>query len=331
MGNEDSRCKRNPKIYDSILELIGDTPLVRLNKISKNVRSDILVKLEYTNPSGSIKDRIAYEMINQAEREGKLKAGYTIIESSTGNTGIALSFVGTLKGYKVAIYETMPGKAGFEKTKIMQNLGAEVKLLEPEDIKALEERSIYGAEVELPGRQICLELEHSDPKNWWARQFSNEFNTKAHNKTGQEILDQTDNHVDVFVASIGTGGTLFGIAEVLKRALPRVKVIGIQPTSSKDVLYPGMRYPATEVKGGIISKMLETTSIVDEVVRVTDKDARDMAHRLWKEEGLCAGVSSGANVFIALEEAKKYENKRTIVTILPDSMNRYITEERFVT
>jgi cysteine synthase A len=322
---------RNSKIYDSILELIGDTPVIRLNRISRNIESDILVKLEYTNPSGSIKDRIAYEMINQAEREGKLKAGYTIIESSTGNTGIALSFVGTLKGYKVVIYETMPGKAGYEKTKIMQNLGAEVELMEPEDIKALEEKSIYGAEVELPGRQICLDLEHSDPKTWWARQFSNEYNTKAHNRTGQEILDQTDNHVDVFVASIGTGGTLLGIAEVLKRTLPRVKVIGIQPTSSKDVLYPGMRYPVTEVKGGIISKMLEATGLVDEVVRVSDKDARDMAHRLWKEEGLCAGISSGANVYTALEEAKKYDNKKSIVTILPDSMNRYITEERFVT
>jgi len=141
MSNDTRACERNSKIYNSILELIGDTPVIRLNRISRNIKSDILVKLEYTNPSGSIKDRIAYEMINQAESEGKLKAGYTIIESSTGNTGIALSFVGTLKGYKVLIYETMPGKAGSEKTKIMQNLGAEVKLLEPEDIKALEEKS----------------------------------------------------------------------------------------------------------------------------------------------------------------------------------------------
>ena len=331
MVNHTRACERNPRIYDSVLELVGDTPLVRLNRISRNIESDVLVKLEYTNPSGSIKDRIAYEMINQAESEGRLKPGHTIIESSTGNTGIALSFVGTLKGYKVVIYETMPGKAGVEKTKIMQNLGAEVKLIEPEDIKALQERSIYGAEVELPGRQICLELEHSDPKIWWARQFSNKYNTKAHNRTGQEILDQTDNKVDVFVASIGTGGTLLGIAEVLKRTLPHVRIIGIQPTSSKDVLYPGMRYPVTEVKGGIISKMLETTGFVDEVVRVTDKDARDMAHRLWKEEGLCAGISSGANVYTALEEAKKHKNRKTIVTILPDSMDRYMTEERFVT
>ncbi len=323
--------KNSKKIYNSVLELIGNTPMVRLSKIPGNIESEILVKLEYTNPSGSIKDRIALEMINQAEKEGTLKKGYTILESSTGNTGIALSSVGTLKGYKVVIYETMPGKASQEKSKIMLNIGAEVKLMEPEDIKELEEKSIAGAEVELPGRQLCLELENSNPNMWWARQFSNEYNTRAHNKTGEEILEQTDDNVDVFIAAIGTGGTVFGVAKVLKKKLPHVKIIGIQPASSKDVLYPGMQYPATEVKGGIISRMLETTDVIDEMVRVSDKDARDMAHRLWKEEGLFAGISSGANVYISLKEAKKYENKKTIVTVLPDSMDRYITEERFVT
>jgi cysteine synthase A len=323
--------KNSKKIYNSVLELIGNTPVVRLAKIPGNIESEILVKLEYTNPSGSIKDRIALEMINQAEKEGKLKDGYTILESSTGNTGIALSSVGTLKGYKVVIYETMPGKASQEKSKIMLNIGAEVKLMEPEDIKDLEERSIAGAEVELPGRELCLELENSNPNMWWARQFSNEYNTRAHNKTGEEILEQTDNNVDVFIAAIGTGGTVLGVAEVLKKKLPHVKIIGIQPASSKDVLYPGMEYPATEIKGGIISGMLKTPDVIDEVVRVSDKDAREMAHRLWKEEGLYAGISSGANVYIALKEAKKHKNKKTIVTVLPDSMDRYITEERFVT
>jgi cysteine synthase A len=322
--------KNSRKIYSSVLELIGNTPMVRLSKLPGNIESEILVKLEYTNPSGSIKDRIALEMINQAEKEGTLKEGYTILESSTGNTGIALSSVGTLKGYKVVIYETMPGKASQEKSKIMHNIGAEVKLMEPEDIKELEEKSIAGAEVELPGRELCLELENSNPSTWWARQFSNEYNTRAHNKTGEEILEQADNNVDVFIAAIGTGGTVFGVAEVLKKKLPQVKIVGIQPASSKDVLYPGMQYPATEVKGGIISRMLETTDVIDEVVRVSDKDARDMAHRLWKEEGLYAGISSGANVYIALKEAKKHK-KKTIVTVLPDSMDRYITEERFVT
>ena len=319
------------KIYDSVLELIGNTPMVRLNKIGANVESHILVKLEYTNPSGSLKDRIAVEMINQAEKEGKLKPGFTIVESSTGNTGLGLSAIGTLKGYRVVIYETMPGKAGAEKSKMMENIGAEVRLIEPEDIKGLREKSIYGAEVELPGRQMCLDLENADPNIWWARQFSNKYNVKAHHKTAEEILDQTDGHVDLFVASIGTGGTLAGVAEVLKKRLPQVKIIGIQPASSKDVLSPGMDFPATEVKGGIISHMLKKEGLIDDVVRVTDDDARDMVHRLWREEGLYAGVSSGANVHVALDEAKRFKEKKTIVTVLCDSMNRYLTEERYVT
>lgn len=319
------------KIYDSVLELIGNTPMVRLNRIGAPVASDILVKLEYTNPSGSLKDRIALAMIEEAEKEGTLKPGYTIVESSTGNTGIGLSAIGTLKGYKVVIYETMPGKAGAEKTKMMENIGAQVRLMEPEDIKGLEEKSIYGAEVELPGRQLCLDEERANPKVWWARQFSNAYNVKAHHTTAEEILEQTDGEVDLFVASIGTGGTLAGVAEVLKERLPHVKIIGIQPASSKDVLSPGMDFPATEIKGGIISEMLKKEGLIDEVVRVTDDEARDMVHRLWKEEGLYAGVSSGANVCVALEEAKKSKEKKTVVTLLPDSMNRYLTEERYVT
>ena len=213
------------KIYDSVLELIGNTPMVRLNKIGAHVESDILVKLEYTNPSGSLKDRIALAMIEEAEKEGTLKPGYTIVESSTGNTGIGLSAIGTLKGYNVVIYETMPGKAGAEKTKMMENIGAQVRLMEPEDIKGLEEKSIYGAEVELPGRQLCLDEERANPKIWWARQFSNEYNVKSHHTTAEEILDQTDGEVDLFVASIGTGGTLAGVAEVLRERLPHLKIM----------------------------------------------------------------------------------------------------------
>ena len=214
---------------------------------------------------------------------------------------------------------------------MMKNIGAEVRLLEPEDIKGLQEKSIYGAEVELPGRQLCLNEEKANPRIWWARQFSNEYNVKAHHKTAEEILDQTDGHVDLFVASIGTGGTLAGVAEVLKERLPQVKIIGIQPASSKDVLSPGMDFPATEIKGGIISEMLKKDGLIDEVVRATENDARDMVHRLWKEEGLYAGVSSGANVYVAVEEAKKFKEKKTVVTLLPDSMDRYLTEERYVT
>ncbi len=322
----------NKKIYDSVLELIGNTPMVRLNRIGAEVESDILVKLEYLNPSGSLKDRIALEMIEQAEREGELKPGHTIlVEASTGNTGFALAMVGNLKGYKVVIYETMPGKAGGEKLKMMRNVGAEVKLMEPEVMEDLQEMSIAGAEVELPGRQVCLEEEKANPEVWWARQFSNEYNVKAHHNTAREILEQTDGKLDVFIQSIGTGGTLLGVAEVLKKELPQVKIIGIQPASSKEPWTPGMDFPSTEIKGGIVSQMLKQKDLIDSLVRITTDQAREITHRLWKEEGLYCGVSSGANVYFALEEARKSNGKKIIVTILNDHMDRYLTEERYTT
>jgi len=319
------------KIHDSVLELIGNTPMVRLNRIGADVESEILAKLEYMNPSGSLKDRIALEMIEEAEREGKLEPGYTIVESSTGNTGFALSTVGRLKGYKVLIYETMPGKAGGEKLKMMENVGAQVKLMEPEDIAGLQEKSIAGAEVELPGRELCLEAEKGDCKIWWARQFSNEYNVRAHHKTAQEMLEQTGGKIDIFIQSIGTGGTLLGVAQVLKKELPNVKVIGIQPASSKEAWTPGMDFPSTEVKGGIVSRMLKETGLIDSLVQITNTEACEMTHRLWKEEGLYCGVSSGANVYFALREARKADGKKTIVTLLNDHMDRYLTEERYTT
>lgn len=287
------------------------------------------MKLEYFNPSGSLKDRIALYMIEQTERDRILKPDYTIIESSTGNTGIALSLVETVKGYRVLIYETMPGKMDEERTKIMKRFGAEVKLLRREEFCKLKEKSISGAEVELPGRAICKELEKSNPNVWWARQFSNPANVATHRETGREILAQTDGKVDAFVAAISMGETLMGVAEVLKEKLPKVKIIGVQPASGKTPIIPGKPYPKSGISGGIISEMLER-NLVDKVVRVNDEDAISMAHRLWREEGLFAGISSGANVLVAIKEAKKL-GKGNVVTILPDSGDRYLTEEHFVT
>lgn len=315
------------KVANNALELIGNTPMVRLNRLTENVEADVLVKLEYLNPSGSVKDRIALRMIEQAEEDGALKDGYTIVESSTGNTGIALSFVGTLKGYGVVIYETIPGKMDKERVEMMKRYGAEVKLLR---LELDEMKGIPGAEAELPGREICLKLEKNNPNIWWARQFSNPANVAAHNETGQEILAQTKDKVDIFVAAIGTGGTLMGVAEVLKAKLPNVKTIGVQPVSSKFSIVLGHCYPKGEISGGIISEILER-NLVDEVVSINDEDAINMAHRLWREEGLFAGISSGANVLVAVNEAKKLSRGKTVVTILPDSGNRYITEEHFVT
>jgi cysteine synthase A len=313
----------------SVLQMIGHTPLIKLGRLAEGLKANIFVKPEYVNPSGSLKDRIALRMIEDAEQKGILKPGYTILESSTGNTGIAISFVGSLKGYRVIIYETTPGKIGAEKRKIMRGYGAEVRSLPPEDLAKMRERSVAGAEVEKPGRQLCLELERSNPGYWWARQFSNPANFQAHHETGMEILEQMDGKVDIFIASIGTGGTLKGIAEVLKNENPRVRIIGIQPASSQKRIVPGQPYPRSEVDGGIIADMVQQPNLVDEVAMVSDEEAVTMTHSLWRE-GLFAGVSSGANVLVALREARKREGAN-IVTVLPDSADRYFTEEHFVT
>lgn len=318
------------KVAESILELIGNNPMVALHEVVKDSGVSVLAKLEYFNPSGSIKDRIALRMIEEAEKNGILKPGNTIVESSTGNTGIALSFVGTLKGYRVAIYETTPGKMGKERRNIMRNYGAEVHTLSPEDLQELRDRSVAGAEVELPGRQICLELERSNPMVWWARQFSNPYNVMAHKDTGREILQQVDGDIDVFVASIGTGGTLMGIAEVLKENDPKIRVVGVQPASSAIQMTPGVSYPRSEIKGGIISDMLESRGLIDAVVKISDLEAVEMTRRLWREEGLFAGVSSGANVLVALREAERL-GKGKAVTVLPDSGDRYLTDMHYIT
>ena len=312
-----------------ILDTIGHTPLIKVDQLARGVKANLFVKPEYLNPSGSIKDRIALKMIEQAEERGWLKPGYTILESSTGNTGIALSFVGCLKGYRVVIYETTPGKIGEEKRKIMKGYGAEVRSLPPEDLAKMKEKSVAGAEVEKPGRQMCLNLEKAHSDHWWARQFSNPANVQAQQDTGTEILEQTGGKVDIFIASIGTGGTLAGVAEVLKRENPRVRVVGVQPASSQKKIVPGQPYPRSEVDGGIIAEMVQVPNLVDEVVMVGDSEAVNMTHRLRKE-GFFAGVSSGANVLVALREGEKYEGAN-IVTVLCDSADRYFTEEHYVT
>lgn len=313
----------------SVLGLIGETPLTRLGTIPSEEDADIYVKLEYLNPSGSLKDRIALEMIRKAEAEGKLKPGYTIIEASTGNTGIALSFVGKRLGYNVTIY--MPEGMTAERIQIIESYGAKVHQLKSEDMKALE--SIAGAEVEIPTRRMCFEIERSTPGVWWARQFSNPANTAAHVKTGREILRQVDGMVDAFAASIGTGGTLLGVAQALKEELPEVRIVAIEPASATYPLLSGYRKipgASDEVSGGIITELLDS-GIVDEVVQVTNEEAVATSLRLVREEGLFAGVSAGANVHIALELARHLGKGKRVVTVLPDSMDRYLTEKKYTT
>jgi len=317
------------RTVESVLELVGNTPLIKLRKVLLPGMADVFVKAEYMNPSGSLKDRIAIEMIREAEREGKLKPGYTIIEASTGNTGTALSFVGSYLGYRVAIY--MPEGMTPERVRLMESYGAEVHQLKL-DVGS-EDTSVAGAEVEIGTRLRCMELERTQPKTWWARQFSNPANTRAHIGTGNEILRQMDGKVDAFVASIGVGGTLYGVAKALREVLPSVRIVGIEPASARFPISEGhTRMPGfgDEVTGGIIEEMMES-GIVDEVVKVTNDEAVAMSDRLVREEGLFCGISSGANVFHALKVAEELGEGKRVATVLPDSRDRYLSEKKYTT
>ncbi|MBC8223766.1 PLP-dependent cysteine synthase family protein [Candidatus Bathyarchaeota archaeon] len=317
------------RVVDSVLDLIGNTPMVKLNRVTNEGMADVYVKCENLNPSGSLKDRIVLEMIREAEAEGKLKPGYTIIEASTGNTGTAVSFVGGYLGYKVEIY--MPEGMTLERIRLMECYGAEVHQLELESIS--EDESVAGAEVEIGTRQRCLELERTRPKTWWARQFSNPANTRAHYKTGLEIYYQMEGRVDAFVASIGVGGTLYGVAKALKGENPDVRIVGVEPASANYPISEGhYRMPgfSDEITGGIIEEMMES-GIVDEVVKVTNRNAIEMSDRLVKEEGLFCGISSGANVYHALKVAAEMGPGRRVATVLPDNRDRYLSEKKYTT
>ena len=316
------------RYINSVLEAIGNTPLVKLNRVISEGQADVYVKAEYLNPSGSLKDRIALEMIRDAEEKGLLKPGYTIIEASTGNTGTALSFVGTQLGYDVEIY--MPEGMTPERVKIMENYGAKVHELK---LKASDEGSIAGAEVEIGTRIKCLEIEKNNPNVWWARQFSNPANTRAHVKTGREILQQLDYDVDAFVASIGVGGTLYGVSKALRESNPGVYIVGIEPASARYPISEGYtRVPGTgdDICGGIIEEMVNS-GIVDKYVKVSNDDAVSVSDRLVRDEGLFCGISSGANVKVALDVAMELGPDKNVVTVLPDHRDRYLSEKKYTT
>jgi cysteine synthase A len=294
-----------------------------LNRVTKGIRANVLVKLEYLNPSGSIKDRIALRMIENAEKAGMIKPGYTIVESSSGNTAIALGMVCAVKGYKLKIFGPEDVWTE-EKKKILKRFGVEVEV-----VPIKERESIVGAKIPL-SRLKCKEFEEKNPNAWWSRQFSNLDNVAALNEIGREILEQTNYKVEVFVAAIGSGGTLLGVAQVLKKELPDVKIVAVEPKEwpidplSKIIKFiPGLT-------GGILEK-IRKSEIVDKIVYVSDKEARSMAYRLSREEGLFCGMSSGANVFVAINEARKLERGKNVATILPDRADRYFSDERFIT
>jgi cysteine synthase A len=313
------------KTIRNIVDLIGNTPIKKLEAIESNAGFNLWAKLEHLNPSGSLKDRMALAMIEDAEKNGVLKEGYTIIESSSGNTAIALSFVGGIKGYQRIIF--MPEIMASEKVEMIKRYGAEIKLVKTgQDVK---DTSVHGSYVEVPGRMMCKEMEEHTPKVWWARQFSNPANYRAHMKLGEEILDQLGNKIDAFVASVGTGGTVFGVAKVLKEKIPKVRIIAVEPADCPYVTLTNFKI-IPGVTGGILKEILDS-KLIDKIVKVTDREAIEMAHRLTQEEGLFVGVSAGANVLAAFHIAQEIGKGSTVVTVLPDGGDRYITSEHYVT
>ena len=319
------------KVVDSVLELIGQTPMLRLHKVAKGGKATVLLKLEYLNPSGSYKDRIALAMIEDAEHTGALKPGYTIVESSSGNTAIALAMVGSIKGYGVRIAYPQDVWAA-EKRKTLQRFGAEIEAVPLVETKAAQEAGVHGSRVEIPGRVKCRELEENRDDVWWARQFSNPASVRAHNELGLEILEQTEGKVDVFVSAIGTGGNFLGVAQVLKREMPEVKCVAVQPTGWPgwiDPLSPEAKF-VPGITGGIIEE-IRRSAVLDEVVSVGNEEARNMAYRLSREEGVFCGISTGANVLVALKEADHLGAGATVVTTAVDRGDRYFSDERFIT
>ena len=303
------------RIYNDITETIGNTPLVRISNID-TFGATVLVKLESFNPLSSVKDRIGIAMIRDAEKRGLLKKGATIIEPTSGNTGIALAFASAVKGYKLVL--TMPDTMSIERCKLLKLLGAEIVLTSGE-------KGMKGA------IEKAEEILQKTPGAFMPQQFKNSANPQAHRETtAKEILQDTERHVDFFVAGVGTGGTLTGVSSVLKEHIPSVRIVAVEPDDS--AVISGRKPGAHKIQGigaGFIPEILQK-ELIDEVITVSNDDAKDAAQALAKKEGILAGVSSGAALSAALSIAKRRDSKgKTIVTILPDTGERYLSTDLF--
>ncbi|MFT3788480.1 MAG: cysteine synthase A [Tepidisphaeraceae bacterium] len=314
--------KPEGRIYNNIVETIGGTPLVKINRIVPEGHATVLAKLEFFNPLASVKDRIGLAMIEAGERDGKIKPGTTLVEPTSGNTGIALAFVAASKGYKLIL--TMPESMSLERRRLLKALGAELVLTPAAD-------GMRGA------INKAKEIVDSTPNAFMPMQFSNPANVAIHHATtAEEIWQDTNGKVDIIVAGVGTGGTLTGVAEVIKKRNPNFKAIAVEPITSPVIsqklkgeeLKPG-RHKIQGLAAGFVPDNLHL-NIVDEVIHVTDDQAFEYGRRLAKEEGILGGISSGANVWAAAQVAARPENRgKTIVTIVCSFGERYLSTPLF--
>lgn len=308
--------KRNFKIAEDITQLVGNTPLVRLKRVGKGLPVQLVAKLESFNPLGSVKDRIGLAMIEAAEREGALRPGMTIVEPTSGNTGIALAFVAAARGYRCLL--VMPETMSEERRRLLRALGARL-ILTPG------EKGMRGAV------ERAEELVAGNPEYFMPQQFQNPANPQVHRETtAEEIWEDTDGQVDIVVAGVGTGGTITGVGEVLKARKPSIQMVAVEPAASP--VLSGGSPGAHKIQGigaGFIPEVLNL-EVVDEVIQVKDEDAGQMARRLAKEEGILAGISSGAALWAAMEVAKREESRgKMIVVLLPDTGERYLSTDLF--
>ncbi len=299
-------------IADSVLDLIGHTPMVRLRHAPAGA-AEVVLKLESLNPAGSVKDRVALALVEDAERSGRLRPGDTIVEPTSGNTGIGLALVAAVKGYRLIL--TMPDDSSLERRQLLEHYGAQVVLT---PARKLMQGAIDRA------RQIAAEQPHC----FMPQQFDNPANPETHRQhTAREILAATDRRIDAFVAGVGTGGTITGVGEVLKRELPGILVVAVEPERSS-VLRGGAPQPHAiqGIGAGFVPSVL-ARAVIDEVIAVSDTTALETARRLAREEGISAGISAGAAVWAAVEVAKRLGTGRRVVTVVPDGWERYVSVE----
>lgn len=300
------------KIAQNITELIGRTPLVKVNKLVNGEGAELVAKLEFFNPAGSVKDRIALNMINEAEKSGLLKKDSVIVEPTSGNTGVGLALVAAVKGYKLIL--TMPESMSVERRKLLKKFGADLVLTPAE-------KGMRGA------IERATEIAAENPNSFIPQQFKNPANPAVHRATtAEEIWADTDGKVDFFVAGIGTGGTITGVGEVLKQRNPNVQIVAVEPDASP-VLSGGQPGPhkIQGIGAGFVPDVLNS-NVFDEIIRVKNDDAIEMAHHAATEEGLLCGYSSGAALWAAIQVANRPENKgKRVVVLLPDTGERYLS------